>query len=96
MQDRIKQEERWPFNPVVEFGAQLIAATFIFVMILGAAVGISLLVTWLESQKIDPVLVMTFNLLKYVVVGIDVLVYVVFLLGEGWRAIRTMVVRYWG
>ena len=81
------------YDPIIEFSARFLVATIIFILLAAVAVFLSFVVGWLEASGLDDPIVYIFRGLEYVVVIIDVVVYVVFVGGSAIRAIRTMLQR---
>lgn len=82
-------DERW-WKPLVEFLIQVILGSLLFVIIFAPAVGLNFLVKWLSAQGITSLLVYIVTAAEYILVLIDLAVYVAFLLRTAWRSILRM------
>jgi hypothetical protein len=71
----------------VELAAHILVATLLFIVIGLAAAGLSFFVKWLQYTEAPEYLCYTLGLMEYFVLGIDVLIYVVFVTSDAVKSV---------
>lgn len=87
-----QSQERGGWWPVWDFGVHVGVGTLIFGIIAGAAVGLDLIIQWLQSSfKLGPVIVYGLMAVEYVLFVGDLILFLIFILAVGVRAAQ----RFW-
>lgn len=82
--------EKW-YKPVAEFAGHIVAATLVFLMITGAAVGLSNFTHWLEGIGVDGKITSILITLEHIIFLVDVLLFGLWITGSAIHAFRA----YW-
>ena len=81
---------RW-YSPIGEFIVHAIVGSALFVVVLFPAIGLDLLSHYLESNyQLSVLVVYAMKLVEYMLLGVDLLLFIVFLLRSVARAISQM------
>ncbi|WP_149135089.1 hypothetical protein SGO26_30425 (plasmid) [Cupriavidus metallidurans] len=84
-----KHHKPW-WGPVAHFAAHIVAGTLIFLMIGSVAVGLSLLIRFLESVGIPAFTLQVISFLEHTITVVDAVLYSVYLGTTGYRAVMEM------
>jgi hypothetical protein len=66
-------------NVLADFVIHALVGVVIFLVIAAAAAAIAVIVEWLESHKFDPVLIIMLHVAEYGALGMDVVLFLVFM-----------------
>lgn len=82
-------EEPW-WKALVEFACHVFVATLIFLLMALPAVGLDFLLQWLESFKINGLILRGLSLVKKAVFVVDLLLFLICLANMSWHFLRSM------
>lgn len=82
------------WEPVWELVIHVLVGSLLFAIIFAPAVGLDLLVKWLEKDLgISDFLAKLLTWTKYAIASIDAILYVIFMLRMGWLFVKKL---FWG
>ena len=84
-----KHDKAW-WAPVAHFDAHTVVGTLIFLIIGSVAVGLSLLIRFLESVGIPSFTLQVLTFLEHTITVVDAVLYLVYLGITGLRAVKEM------
>jgi hypothetical protein len=81
-----ERDANW-WSPVLEFLVHTVVGTTLFVLIAAAAIGLGYLVSWLETLRVDRLILWGLMVCEYLLFVADVLFFVVFIVRQAWKGI---------
>ncbi|AZG12042.1 MULTISPECIES: hypothetical protein [Cupriavidus] len=84
-----KHHKAW-WAPVAHFAAHTVVGTLIFLIIGSVAVGLSLLIRFLETVGIPTFTLQVISFLEHTITIVDAVLYLVYLGITGYRAVKEM------
>lgn len=81
---------RKPWESAVDVFIHVIVGTFCFLVIVGLAVGLNLLVHLLEGWGVSNFVILVIQGGEYALLGADILLFIVFLVKTTWRATQDL------
>ena len=78
--------ETW-WMPLWEFFVHVVVGTLLFVLIGAPAIGLSFLVSWLETLGVSQPILLGLIGCEYLLFGVDIVLFAVFIVRQAWKGL---------